>query len=106
MTSLVLGIIALVLGFIPIINVVSFALAPLAIIFGIVGLVVSSKRGSGKGTSIAGLVTGLLGLAVTIFMYVAIYSALGEACEDSGFSGNAGECLDEISEDVDDLETM
>src|SRR5690606_20806458 len=39
-TALVLGIIALVLGFIPIINFVAFVLAPLAIIFAIVGLVV------------------------------------------------------------------
>jgi hypothetical protein len=105
-TALVLGIIALVLGFIPIINFVAFVLAPLAIIFGIVGIVVGNKRGAGKGTSIAGLITGILSLVVTIGMYVIVYNELGNACEKEGYSGSATECIEEINSEIEDLETM
>ncbi|HLU29438.1 MAG TPA: hypothetical protein VKZ65_13435 [Glycomyces sp.] len=105
-TALVLGIIALVLGFIPIINFVAFVLAPLAIIFAIVGLVVGNKRGSGKGLSITGLITGILSLVVTIGMYVFVFNELGNACEEEGYSGNATECIEEINSEIEDLETM
>ncbi|GAB3219654.1 hypothetical protein GCM10027447_02910 [Glycomyces halotolerans] len=104
-TALVLGIIALVLGFIPGINLLAFVLAPLAIIFAIVGLVVSGKRNAGKGTSIAGLVTGILSLVVTIGMYVMVFNAVGDACEQEGYSGSATECLNEINSELEDLET-
>ena len=61
--ALVLGIIGLLLAFIPIIGMISWILTLLAILFGIIGL---SKRGSPKGTAIAGLITGGLGLVVCI----------------------------------------
>ncbi len=105
-TALVLGIIALVLGFIPGINLLAFVLAPLAIIFAIVGLIVSGKRGTGKGTSISGLVTGILGLVVTIGMYVLVFNAIGDACEEEGYTGNATDCINEINSELEDLETM
>lgn len=105
-TALVLGIIALVLGFIPGINLLAFVLAPLAIIFAIVGLIVSGKRGAGKGTSISGLVTGILSLVVTIGMYVLVFNAIGDACEEEGYTGNATDCINEINSELEDLETM
>jgi hypothetical protein len=55
-TALVLGIVAILLSFIPAIGMVSFLLGPLAIVFGIIALVKKQK----KGLSITGIVLGAL----------------------------------------------
>lgn len=77
-TALVLGIVALVLGVIPGIGVVSFILGPLAIIFGIIALVKKQK----KGMSITGIVLGALGMiaAIVISAMIAMFfqQAVGE----------------------------
>lgn len=57
---MVLGIIAIVLAFIPLVGLLSFLLGGLALILGIVGLV--KKRG--KGQSITGIITGAAALIV------------------------------------------
>ncbi|MCH7231045.1 DUF4190 domain-containing protein [Glycomyces sp. L485] len=101
-TALVLGILALVLAFIPLVNVVSFVLGPLAIIFGIVGLVAGRRRGTGKGMSIAGIVMGALALVIGIVMYVLVFNVASEACEDEGYSGNVEECLEELQSELPD----
>ncbi|WP_026924054.1 DUF4190 domain-containing protein [Glycomyces arizonensis] len=98
-TALVLGIIALVLAFIPIVNIVSFFLAALAIIFGIIGLVASGRRHSGKGMSITGIVLGVVALAVAILMYVLVYNAAEDACEDEGHS-DIEKCIDDLKSDL------
>lgn len=77
-TALVLGIVAIVLGVIPGIGVVSFILGPLAIIFGIIALVKKQK----KGLSITGIVLGALGViaAIVITSIIAMFftQAVGE----------------------------
>ncbi|GAA1128685.1 Ltp family lipoprotein [Citricoccus alkalitolerans] len=63
--ALVLGIIAIVIAFIPFIGIGSFLLGALAVILGIVGL---RKKGLPKGTSIAGLILGALSLIIAGIM--------------------------------------
>lgn len=68
--SLVTGIIALFSAFVPLFNLLSFPFVLLAVIFGIIGIVQSSKgKKSGKGLAITGLVLGVIGLLVTFAMY-------------------------------------
>lgn len=81
--SLVLGIVAIVLGvwmIIPIVGLVfafmSFVPAVLAVVFGVMGLRRSAQVEVGKGPALAGLVTGgatlAIGVATTLFWVVAI----------------------------------
>ena len=104
-TALVLGIIAVVLAFIPVVNIVSFVLAALAIIFGIVGLISSGKRHAGKGMSITGIVLGVVALALAIIMYVLVLQAVDEKCREEGYSGNIQECLDDLQSELTDVPT-
>lgn len=103
-TALVLGIIALVLAFIPVVNLVSFVLAALAIIFGIVGLVASGKRRSGKGMSITGIVLGAVAIVIAVLMYVLVFNAAEDACEDEGY-GDIEKCIDDLKSEMTDLKT-
>lgn len=63
--ALVLGIIAIIIAFIPFIGIGSFLLGALAVILGIVGL---RKKGLPKGTSIAGLILGAVSLIIAGIM--------------------------------------
>ncbi len=67
-TSLVLGIIGFCIPFVG---------GLLATIFGIVGIAKGRKRGSGTGLAIAGLVLGLISLAVWMLFGTAIFAAIG-----------------------------
>lgn len=69
-TALVLGIIALVSSFVPLLNLLSFPFVLLSIIFGAIGVwqTVKGTKG-GKGLAIAGLALGILALVVTVVMY-------------------------------------
>ena len=73
--SLVLGIVAAVTSFLPIINNLSLILAVLAVIFGIVGLVAASRgKRAGRGLAIAGIVVAVVAGAVVLGTQ-ALYSA-------------------------------
>jgi Mg2+ and Co2+ transporter CorA len=74
--AMVLGIIALILSIIPIIGFISWILAPLAIIFGIIGL---NKAGAGRGSAIAGLATGGVALLICIAWATLWTAAVNEA---------------------------
>ena len=85
--ALVLGIIAIVIAFIPFIGIGSFLLGALAVILGIVGL---RKKGLPKGTSIAGLILGALSLiiagimtAITLSVVAAVDESLQSMPESS-----------------------
>jgi len=102
-TALVLGIIAAVLAFIPVVNLVSFVLAIAAIVFGVVGLIASGRRRTGKGMSITGIVLGVIALVIAILMYTLVFNALEDECEKRGHSGNLQECVEDL--DTEDLPT-
>ena len=73
--SLVLGIVAAVTSFLPIINNLSFILAVLAVIFGIVGVVAASRgKRAGRGLALAGIVVAVVAGAVVLGTQ-ALYSA-------------------------------
>lgn len=79
-TGLVIGIIALLTSFIPIVNNISFFLAILAAIFAIVGLV-SAVRGTraGKGLAIAALAISIVAGAIVLVTQAAYSAALNDA---------------------------
>lgn len=75
--SMVLGIIAIVFMFIPFVNFVGLILAILAVVFGAIGIPSSGKKSqSGKGMGIAGLVLGVISLALTLIFIFVVYAAL------------------------------
>lgn len=73
--ALVLGIIAILGSWIPILNVFSVLLGFVALGLAIGGLVISKKSNRPKGTSIAGLVLSIL----TILIFFAVYQGVDEA---------------------------
>lgn len=74
LAGMVLGIVAICLCWIPLLNYISFILGILAVIFGIIGIV---KKKS-KGKAIAGLVLGL----ISIYMIYSMYWAVGKVVND------------------------
>lgn len=75
--SMVLGILAFVICWIPIINLLSLPLSGLGLGLGIIGIVIAAtRRGSGIGFPIAGTAISGLALIVVIWMYLAIASAM------------------------------
>lgn len=82
--SLVLGIIAIVFSFIPVISYISFVLGALAIIFAIVSLC----KKSSKGAAIAGLVLAVIAVYMAYSMHNGLKTAVDEIGNALG-SGNA-----------------
>lgn len=74
-TSLVMGILAIINSFIPFLNFISYIFAILAVIFGIVGIV----KKAGKGLAIAGLVLGILSLILATAINAGTSSAIDDA---------------------------
>ena len=77
--ALVIGILALVSGFIPFLGILfASVLGIIAVIAGIVGLRRAKARaGEGRGMSIAGLVMGALGVILAVLQVVGIASLFG-----------------------------
>lgn len=75
--SMVIGIVAIVLSFIPVIGFISFILGPIAVILGIVAIV--KKRG--KGQAIAGIITGALGFII-VLIGTLLFGALVSSVDD------------------------
>jgi|GEM_PF-3614258 len=81
--GLVLGIIAIVFAFIPIINFISYILGSLALIFGIIAVI---KKSGGK--AIAALVLGILSLTIAVAMNMAVFNAAKTVVDDINESIN------------------
>lgn len=92
-TALVLGIIGIVLSFIPIINTGAFILGILALIFGVVGLLTHNK----KGMCIAGIIIGILAMVISFQMQSAFSKALDET------TASLEESSNELQESLDDM---
>ena len=89
--SLVLGILALLSSFLPIINNASFFLAIIGVILGVVGIVATrSGKKSGKGIAIAGVVLGIVSaiivLATQSLYSAALDSAMDKAAQESNIA--------------------
>ena len=78
--GLVLGIVAIVVSFIPCIGLFAFIPAIFGIIFSIVGLVQAKKTGDGKGMTVAGLVLSILAIIwIPILLFVIMGGAAAAA---------------------------
>ena len=76
--ALVLGIISLIIGFIPLCGAIALLPAIIGVILGIVDIVVKSKKGEKKGISIAGLVLSAIATLVIIFWVMIFGAAVSE----------------------------
>ncbi|WP_432056875.1 DUF4190 domain-containing protein [Streptomyces sp. bgisy022] len=81
-TALVLGIVAVVVSFIPVLNVVVWPLAVLGIIFGAIGLSKAGKVGKGKAAGITGLITSVAAIMMFFAMNALFFSAVDKAGEE------------------------
>ncbi|MCD2191459.1 hypothetical protein [Actinomycetospora soli] len=70
--GLVVGIIAAVLSFVPVLGTVSWVLAPIALVLSVVGLVKAKRARNGRGKSIAGIVLSVVALFMCI-LYTAVF---------------------------------
>lgn len=110
--ALVLGIVAIVMAFIPFVCWAGMALGIAALIFGIVATVRASKEGEKKGMSITGLVLGAVSVVIALIMGVAsaigLYTFRNAFHMSSGNGRDMGEAIEqEIQEGVRDaLEDM
>jgi lysylphosphatidylglycerol synthetase-like protein (DUF2156 family) len=81
-TALVLGIIGIVVSWIPF---VSWIVGALAIIFGAVGMSTANKRGGiGKGMAVAGLVLGVITIAIGVVFWIWIFTTAHTICSTYG----------------------
>lgn len=89
--SLVIGIIAVLLGFIPFCGIIALIPAIVGVILGIVDWVKKSKQGQPKGMSIAGTILSIIAVVIIIVWY-ALAGILGLAAVNE--IGNAIESTD------------
>ena len=72
--ALVLGIISIIIGFIPLCGSIALLPAIIGLILGIVDVVLKSKKGEPKGVSIAGLILSAIAIAFIVF-WVFVFGA-------------------------------
>lgn len=74
--SLVLGIVSVVLSFIPFCGIIALIPAIVGFILGIVDVVKKSKAQEPKGMSIAGLVCSAIAIVLILYWYIAAGAAI------------------------------
>jgi len=92
-TSLILGIVAVVIGIwspIPIIGIVpafiAFLPSVLAAVFGHIGLSQAAKNGVGRGHALTGMILGYVALAIIIFVTLFWFIAIVSSGVDASYS--------------------
>lgn len=81
--ALVLGILALLSTWIPLVGLFLLVLSLAAVVLGIVALVqVSRGRARGRGLAIAGIILGLLSVVVSVLVHVIAYRFIGAVVSD------------------------
>jgi hypothetical protein len=81
-TGFVLGVIGLVISFIPLVGVVAWPLVILGIIFSAVGIAKAAKgRATNKGLAIAGLILSIIGLVICI-LWAAVWKTAADEVND------------------------
>ena len=76
--ALVLGIISVIIGFIPFCGVIAFLPAIVGVILGIIDIVLKKKKQEKIGISIAGLVLSILAIIIISFWVFVIGTAVSE----------------------------
>ncbi len=82
--SLVLGIISLIIGFVPFCGIIALLPAIIGLILGIIDIVKKTKSGMKKGQSIAGLI--LSAIAIVVIIFWAIVASQVEVETNSNFT--------------------
>ena len=84
----VLGIIAIILSFVPYIDFAGVLLGILAIIFGAVGMGRAKRMGGhGRGMAVTGLVLGIISVALFVILLVVVYGTLYGATHTTSLTG-------------------
>lgn len=82
--ALVLGIISIILGFIPLIGAIAFVPAIVGLVLGIVDIVNKNKKKEPKGMSIAGTVLSAIAIVFIIFWIFVVGVATKEVLDTYG----------------------
>lgn len=96
-TGMVLGIIAIVLSGIPIVNNAAFVLGALALIFGIVGVVKAKQSNVGRGQAITGIVLGVVSICIVLATQAFYSSVMNQA------SNELNDAMTELEKDTDKI---
>ena len=91
--ALIMGIISMVVAFIPCVGLLAFFTGVVAVVLGAIGISQASRASASKGLGVGGLVTGGLALLISIFQVVFF----------AGFSHNLKGLGDRIEEAVEDV---
>lgn len=94
-TGLILGIVTLLVSFIPCFGVFAFIFGIIAILISIIGLVVAMKHDHSKGLIIGALLTSLLGCGIAYSQYAAMQGITEESID---FGNEFFKSMDEESE--------
>lgn len=92
--ALVLGIISLIVSFIPFCGIIAFFPAVIGLILGIVDIVMKSKANQPKGMSIAGTVLSAIAIVFMIFWFFVFGIAAG-----NGYFNNVETNLNELTDE-------
>ena len=95
--SLVLGILALVISFVPCLGMYALFPGIIAIVLGGVAFMQANKAGSSKGLIIAALVISILGTAIAGWQYAVLASATSDLME-------LAEGFEEVAEELENLD--
>lgn len=95
--ALILGIISIIIGFIPLCGTIALLPAIIGLILGIVDTVLKSKKGEKKGISIAGIVLSAIAIVIIVFWVFVFGAALSTV--DVNELENTLQSLNEIAYD-------
>jgi len=104
--GLVLGILALILSFIPCIGVYAIVPGSIGIVLAAIAFSKNSKANEPKGLSLAGLIISILATVIAIVWYIAIYSAADNLKDFSNDLQKASEQLQETADQMDEAEEV
>lgn len=104
--GLVLGIVAAVSSWVPIVNNLSFLIGLVGLVLAVVGLVgVVRGKKSGKGLAIAALVVNVAAIAIVLGTQSAMSAAIDEATNGPAVSGVTAQSTDDSADDSADAST-
>lgn len=99
--ALVIGIIGLILSFIPVVNVIFFVPIVIGFVLGIVDTVLKTKKKQPRGIAISGIVLTSVALVISIFMNLVALIALIKVGSELITDGNLNEIIQNIETEKD-----
>lgn len=106
--ALVLGIISIIIAFVPFCGIIAFLPAIVGLILGVIDLVIKSRAKQSKGASIAGVILSTLAIVIMVFWFFVFGMALssGEIQEEFEKLGDElqVEIDNEIQNTIDELD--